>query len=264
MTGAVLGIDVGWAEGRKSSAACRLEWTDEAVSWRIIRMSTNHHERRAAIADMVGEGVAVCAVDGPLHGSLQVMDRYRLPEKLLTRGFRRIGKPGQSNSPQGRRLNQEANVFAHLVLETGRLAPAAFSTAIHERALVEAFPTSFLGTMMPDGRVPEHGLRSDVYWSHLTATAPTPPRDLLAALLEDLLPGRRPGQEPAAVRDHDERAALSCALTALGVALGRYVAVGDAADGYIHLGPMTQPWALHQLRDNADACGRPDALMVFT
>lgn len=260
---AVLGIDVGWAEGRKSSAACRLEWTTEALSWRIRRMSPEPEERRAALADLIGEGVGVCAIDGPLHGSLAVMDRYRLPEKLLTRGFRRIGKPGQSNSPTGRRLNAEANAFAALVLANGGLAPAAFPTAIHQSALVEAFPTSFLGTMMPGGMVPEHGMRSDVYWSHLTAAVPTPPRDLLAAVLDELLPGRRRTQTPGDVRDHDERAALACALTALGVALGRYVAVGDAADGYIHLGPMTQDWALEQLRENAALCARPDAVVAL-
>ncbi|GAA0571605.1 hypothetical protein [Caenispirillum bisanense] len=259
---AVLGIDVGWAAGRKSSAACRLEWDANAVGWRIVRMGTDAAERQAVLDDLVGEGVAVCAIDGPLHGSLAVMDRYRLPERLLTRGFGRIGKPGQSNSPTGRRLNEEANAFARLVLETGRLAPAAFPTAIHPGALAEAFPTSFLGTMMPDGRVPEHGLRSDVYWSHLTAAAPPPPHDLLTALLADLLPGRACAGNLTAVRDHDERAALVCALTAAAIAADRYVAVGDGADGYIHLGPWTQPWALEQLHANAAACGRPEAVVI--
>lgn len=260
--GAVLGVDVGWAPGRKSSAACRLSWTGDRIDWRIRRMGVDLGERRRVIADLMGDGVAACAVDGPLHGSLEVMDRYRLPERLLTRGFQRIGKPGQSSSPHGRRLNQEANLFAALVLDTGRLGPASHALAIHDRALVEAFPTSFLGTMMPDGRVPEHGQRSDVYFAHLTAQAPAPPRDLLAALLADLLPGRSCAHVPAAVTDHDERAALVCALTALGIALGRYVVVGDRADGTIALGRHAQPWALDQLRRNALALGCPEAIVV--
>ncbi|EKV26278.1 hypothetical protein C882_2856 [Caenispirillum salinarum AK4] len=260
-SGAVLGIDVGWAPNRKSSAVCRLEWTQDAVSWRIVPVGVDLAERRAVVVDMIGPGADVCAIDGPIHGSLEIMDRYRLPERLLTRGFQRIGKPGQSSSPQGRRLNQEATVFAALVLDTGCLGPASFAGAIHDRALVEAFPTSFLGTMLEKDGVPEHGQRSDVYYAHLLGTAPAPPQDRLAALLEDLLPGRACLQRPAEVRDHDERAALVCALTALSVARGRYVAVGDAADGFITLGAHTRPWAVAQLRRNAEALGRSETVL---
>lgn len=260
-SGAVLGIDVGWAPNRKSSAVCRLEWTRDAMSWRITPVGVDLAERRAVVGNMAGPGADVCAIDGPIHGSLEIMDRYRLPERLLTRGLQHIGKPGQSSSPQGRRLNQEATVFAALVLDTGRLGPARFAGAIHDRALVEAFPTSFLGTMLEADGVPEHGQRSDVYYAHLLGRAPSPPRDMLAALLDDLLPGRARRQSPADVRDHDERAALVCALTALSVACGRYVAVGDTADGFITLGAHTRPWAVEQLRRNAEALGQPDAVV---
>ncbi|WP_404379300.1 hypothetical protein [Caenispirillum salinarum] len=260
-TGAVIGIDVGWAPNRKSSAVCRLEWTRDAVSWRTTPVGVDLAERRAVVADMTGQGADVCAIDGPIHGSLEIMDRYRLPERLLTRGFQRIGKPGQSSSPQGRRLNQEATVFAALVLDTGRLGPARFAGAIHDRALVEAFPTSFLGTMLEKDGVPEHGQRSDVYYAHLLGRVPAPPRDMLSALVEDLLPGRACLQRPAEVRDHDERAALVCALTALSVACGRYVSVGDGADGFITLGAHTRAWAVDQLHRNAEACGCPEAVI---
>lgn len=260
--GAVLGIDVGWSPNRKSSALCRLEWTATTAMWRILPVGVDLVERRAAVSALMGEGVSVCAIDGPLHGSLEIMDRYRLPERLLTRGFQRIGKPGQSSSPQGRRLNQEASLFAALVLDTNRLDASAFDAAIHDRALVEAFPTSFLGTMLPEDGVPEHGQRSDVYYSHLLGRAPTPPKDLLSALLADLLPGRAIAQDPATVTDHDERAALVCALTALSVVSARYVAVGDEADGFITLGAHTQDWAVQQLQRNALALGVPEAVIA--
>src|ERR1019366_5068164 len=43
-------------------------------------------------------------------------------------------------------------------------------------------------------------------------------------------------------RDHDERAALVCLLTAASVAFGRYTAVGDPQGGYFFL-PAWRAWA---------------------
>jgi len=59
-------------------------------------------------------------------------------------------------------------------------------------------------------------------------------------------------QHPSAVTNHDDRAALVCALTALCVAARDYTAVGDE-DGWIILPPSSfvQGWAMHALRANA-------------
>jgi hypothetical protein len=50
-------------------------------------------------------------------------------------------------------------------------------------------------------------------------------------------------------RNHDERAALVCLLTAAGVAEGKYTAVGNAATGYFFLPPwsMWQSWARQEI-----------------
>lgn len=68
----------------------------------------------------------------------------------------------------------------------------------------------------------------------------------------------------AAVTNHDDRAALVCALSALAVVAGDFVAVGDD-DGWIILPPRAfiQPaqWAL--LAANASEQG-PGALFVET
>jgi len=56
------------------------------------------------------------------------------------------------------------------------------------------------------------------------------------------------------IRDHDDRAAFACALTALCVAAGQFTAVGDA-DGWIILPPraMIPDWGWSALTANAAA-----------
>jgi hypothetical protein len=50
-------------------------------------------------------------------------------------------------------------------------------------------------------------------------------------------------------RQHDQRAALVCLMTAAGVFTGQYVAVGDEAGGYFFLPPWSDwtPWARGEL-----------------
>ena len=50
-------------------------------------------------------------------------------------------------------------------------------------------------------------------------------------------------------RDHEERAALVCLLTAASVAAGRYTAVGDDEGGYFFLPPFALwgEWARHEM-----------------
>jgi hypothetical protein len=58
--------------------------------------------------------------------------------------------------------------------------------------------------------------------------------------------------------DHEHRAAVVCALTAMCVARQQYVAVGDSRNGYIILPPQSepsvagmQPWAMTMILANA-------------
>jgi hypothetical protein len=71
-------------------------------------------------------------------------------------------------------------------------------------------------------------------------------------LRRGLLPGRAVATGWASVTNHDDRAALVCALTALGVASGNYVAVGDD-DGWIVLPPraLVRNWSWADLMANA-------------
>lgn len=235
-SGSVLGIDVGWSLKARSSAVCRLDWDHTNVRWTIARFTANPGDRHDTIcAVMAGKPLQAVAFDGPLRGDLAPIDHYRTAERQLSiRAIREaIGKLAQSNSGNGLLLNAATNSCAAIVLDHGEIAPATHRHAIHDRAIVEGFPNSFLGLMLPDpgplkgGR----GQRSDRYYKAL-AEAGT-----LDALLIHHLPGRTATDSFAGVTNHDDRAALICALTALGVANDNYIAAGDA-HGWIIMPPQ--------------------------
>ena len=236
----MLGVDVGFSPERRSSAVCRLDFTRDAVSWTIERFRAIEPERTDTLRRLAGRPLLAAAFDGPLRRGLDVIGHYREAERVLTRGVgRRIGKPGSSAAPVGQLLNAATNTCAEIVTATGHVAPARHSEAIDAAAIIEAFPHAWLGLLIdaPDA-LPNirRGNRSDVYYAHLADTG------RLDAALAHLLPGRRGAASFSGVTDHDERAALICALAALGLAAGAYHAVGDEADGWIVL-PARAMWA---------------------
>ncbi len=260
--GSVIGIDVGCSPLRRSSAICRLDWTASTIFWEIERFRAIEPERESVIAKVgAGRPVAVAAFDGLLRRGFDIIGRYRTAERMLTRRLGRvIGKTGQSSAPVGKLLNQHANECAAHVLALADLNEARHGVPLDDKALVEAFPGAFLGTMIenPESLGARRGDRSDTFFRHLTGSG------RLRALIDHLLPERTLTGDLAAVVNHDDRAALVCALSALAVAAGNFVAVGDD-DGWIILPPRTfiQPaqWAL--LEANASDQGAT-ALFVET
>lgn len=249
--GSVVGIDVGCSPTRRSSAVCRLDWSESAVSWDIARFRAVEPERERVIAQLAGgRQIVAAAFDGPIRQGFDIIGRYRTAERMLTRRLRPlIGKPGQSSAPVGKLLNEHANECVRHLVACCNVQDARHGVAIDQRALAEAFPSSFQGLMIDD---PTHlaarrGDRSDTFFQHLAATGG------FHALLECLLPGRKFAFDPKTVTNHDDRAALVCALTALCVAAGQFVAVGDD-DGWIILPPRSfirsPQWQL--LAANAD------------
>ncbi|WP_296820472.1 hypothetical protein [Brevundimonas sp.] len=232
-----------------------LEWNDTFVDWQVDRFRATLEDRQRAVRGIVDRTVECVAIDGPLRRGLDVIGRYRVAEKLLTRRLQPlIGKPGQSSSPVGRLLNENANLCALEALSTGCVRPAAHSVAIDEFAIVEAFPSSFLGVLLakPQEVRARRGDRSDTFFEMLADTA-------LTALLNELLPSRELRRPFSAATNHDDRAAIVCAMTALCVAEGRYSAVGDD-DGWIILPPrpFLQPWASDLIEANGrDSDARP-------
>jgi Protein of unknown function (DUF429) len=252
-SGSILGVDVGCSPTRRSSAVCRLDWNPVRITWTIERFAANESERPKTLQRLADRPLLVAAFDGPLCGDLEVIGRYRHAERMLTRGLQPlIGKPGQSSTPVGRGLNLHANSCAQTILATGQLLSATHAHAIHAKAIVEAFPSTFLGLLIerPEALHTKRNKRSDDFYEHLVEVG-TP-----SHLLDWLLPARQTSSRFEEVTNHDDRAALICALSALCVAAGEYGAVGDS-DGWIVLPPQpfVRPWAISHLENNAKERG---------
>jgi hypothetical protein len=186
--GSVLGIDVGFSFKRKSSAVCRLDWNQQEIRWITKRFGAGLEEREFIINDVAGENLLhAVALDGPLRAGFDTIGQYRLAERMLTRRLQpKIGKPGQSSAPVGIALNKATNACAMIVKRTCRLVSASHAVKIDDVAIVEAFPSSFLGLMLqnPTAIEARRGNRSDLYFMELGRTG------TLENLLKFLLPNR--------------------------------------------------------------------------
>src|SRR4051794_24295390 len=110
-TGAVLGVDVGFSERKRSSAVCRLDWDRRPIDWAVCRFRALPGEREDAIAAVAGScRLEAAAFDGPLRAGFDVVGRYRLAERMLTQRLgAKIGKPDQASASVGKKLNAAAN-----------------------------------------------------------------------------------------------------------------------------------------------------------
>ena len=259
--GSVLGIDVGWSEKKRSSAVCRLSWDDRQIQWEIDRFRATPSDRENTIRRVAGESeLLAVAIDGPLRHGFDMIRRYRSAERLLSRGQlqKRIGKPGQSSSPNGKKLNVQANRTATFVKRCCRVREAKHGVRIDDRAIVEAFPTTFLGVMIEfPAQLKRPRSRSDRYFAHLAE------HHCIGRFVQRLLGGRKCIHDPRDVKNHDDRAALVCALTALSVVAGEFTAVGDKVDGWIILPPQWAfagpAWAAACATARAEALGQESA-----
>jgi hypothetical protein len=247
--GSVLGVDVGFSVKSRSSAVCRLDWDGNAVSWAIARFRALPEEQKRVISSIGGSHrLEAAAFDGPLRRGLNLIGRYRTAERMLTRRLRPIGKPGQANVPVGIKLNEAANACARITLETCHVAEARHTVKIDGRAIVEAFPSAFMGVMLlnPSELLTKRNDRSDIYFEHLASNGG------FLRVLQHVLPTRKFEQNVDRITNHDDRAAFVCALTALCVAAGDFTAVGDD-DGWIILPPwkFIRSWARRALEANA-------------
>jgi predicted RNase H-like nuclease len=276
-SGLVLGIDVGYSDQRASTGIAVLEWDSATITLQCRAVTVPGI--LGALEDFVGgRQIACAALDGPLGGNLGTLTEHRSAEKMLTRNKPPecpIGKPGSMASEVGRKLHRAAKGVARLLLENYRLAKAAHLARIHDLALVEAFPTSFLGALLKGDEIPpaRRRNRSDRFYRRLLGPDWQLPQtagkrhwdtplstNRLRDLVLDLLPGRRLVACLEDVTDHDERAAVICAISALCVVDRRYMAVGDSVGGYIILPPPkkegrvgAQDWAVQWLEENARA-----------
>lgn len=259
-TGIVLGIDVGFSETARTTCFCTLEWNHVVAAFRFGVTISDAEARRRALIELVGsrELLAV-AVDGPLTRGLRLVAHYRSAEALLSRGvLQKRGKPGQTSAPVGQKLHFHATQLAELALECVRIAASAHGDAIHAKCIVEAFPNMYLAALIDEHALPP--LKRDAtdrYWEVLVHKS-----DRLLRVLAHLLPRRHLQNELRSIADHEQRAGVICALTALSVAMREYVCVGDSEDGDIVLPPRAMwgagvrapgAWLEAELRANLPA-----------
>ena len=215
-TGSVLGIDVGWSPRKKTTCICLLAWDISTARLTFRLVGADGVERRTAVRDLAREcgELAAVAIDGPLTSGLRSIRHYRSAEALLSRGtLQRRGKPGQTSSPTGLQLHAHATSLAQLVIEELSIALSSHPQSIHERCVVEAFPNMFMAAIVPEGSLTVLKRdASDRYWDTLVRDS-----DRLIRLIEHLLPGRRLDYELRECIDHEHRAGVICALTALAV-----------------------------------------------
>ena len=145
--------------------------------------------------------------------------------------FQRRCKPGLSHvRGTGIRLRQAGTDTATQVRPyvSSREVRAPFPRVYPPVNVVEAFPNAYLAVLLPGQEflsVPhlKRGRKFDWLYERCVAT------DIFKRLVQKLCPA---GAEQIVSRiesnrNHDERAALICLLTAAGVATGKYTAVGD-------------------------------------
>jgi len=273
----VLGIDVGYSERRATTGLCVLAWGPRDVTWTVARARRDEADRRTALQRLLGgdrSPVLAVGVDGPLRPALVYDTSYRCGDALLARGrFAKRGKPGQTSSGGGRRLHAEACRLVALMLEEATVATACHACAISDRAIGEAFPNLFLGVLCDDRDYPDRPRKARQWTDELyELQGPTTSMRRRLTTLLRALTGKRKIDGEWDIADHDERAALVCALTAVCLAAGRFVAAGSPKDGWIILPPLDhwgrdargERWAWRELQNNlvSVAADFPDAAVA--
>jgi hypothetical protein len=275
----VLGIDVGWSPRRATTGLCLLTWDAAEVTWALARARWDEASRdRAASIGALLDGrreLLAVAVDGPLRPGLAYRPGHRCAEALLTRGrfqLARRGSPASTAGGHGPRLHAEACRLAALAVTLADVAPAEHPIAISTRQVVEAFPNFFLGVLCDDDDYPERPRQrrrwTDTLYRLREGATDIPAR--MQRLLASLLP-RRAVAGQWGLRNHEDIAALACALAALCVAAGEFVAVGSEQDGAIVLPPLGhwgrdargRRWAEAWIGDNVTAMKASGAVLAI-
>lgn len=232
----LIGLDIGYSTHRRTNALAEIN--DGEL--RVIKL--NVAERDAELAQV--KDVDVIAIDAPIVPTGCPLTVPRLVEQFFCRGiFQKRCKPGASHVPgTGHLLRTHGSQAAALVAHASRWStPPPFPTVFPQSGIVEAFPNAFLGVALPDEVyvVTPKLLRGAKFdwpyhqWIERQIFAEAVVRCGLPLELNDRL---------ISERDHEQRAALVCLLTAAFAATGQAEVIGEAATGYFFL-PSAEIWA---------------------
>ncbi len=255
----VLGVDVGWSQRRKSTGLAVISFGEGEIELRIRRSTAQLAELSATVEELLQRRCPdAVAIDGPLGPALHPLPegRERGCERVLMRGrLRELCSPVDWRNPlRGRPLYEAAMAIARQINE---LLSAGRRTGTRPRRIkiVEAFPDAFMAVMLPlatrkDKKGSQVGSRtSRLYKTWLAGSRSAAAR--LLSLLTSAGATRALLHQFTQVTNKDEQSAVVCAVTALCVARGRYVTIGERATGEIVLPPLTlwQRWAIDEIHE---------------
>jgi hypothetical protein len=252
----IAGIDSGLTLTKPTSGVCRTGTNGFVVGYTYIdKLSRSQLLSPVTSIDCLG-------IDAPILPENTLHYDPRAVESLFMRGaFHRRCQPGASHVVgTGQALRRSGcDTAIQFAKETKAKGSVPYPRVQTDQNIVEAFPNAFLGVMLDQHVIDEtpisRGERTDKFFSLCNA------HGVFTQLKQHLC-----WKDSAFWRafpttiNHDELAALVCALTAICAHLGKYVAVGDRSGGYFFLPPwpLWKPWAkeaLETVRKESDFCG---------
>jgi predicted nuclease with RNAse H fold len=237
----LLGVDVGYSETKQTTG----------IAWRVadevtaIKVGSSWDERR----DVLPNGItfSVAALDAPILPHHEGKLRRGCEQAFYGGAFWNRCRPGLSHHGRSLLLSEAgtaaADQFANVLDAKSCLAPGL---TVHRNVpVVEAFPNTFLGVLLPESAFAgwskeTREKKSDWLYRNAVCTG------LIADALKRLGWGESKTINRFEVeKDHDLRAALVCLLTAGFALSGFATVVGDAQCGWFWLPPldMWQSWA---------------------
>ncbi len=224
----IVGLDIGFSERKRTNALAIVR--DGVLTVPELMYPS---ERDAALRLL--DAVDVIAIDAPIVPAGTPEHLSRKCEHIFSCGdFQRRCKPGMSHvRGTGRQLRAEGRRAADQI--TGSAT-----------RIVEAFPNTFLGVILPEEAFPSPPGRSRKFnWLYEQWIERELFRQIVAAAQLPPEVTVRCEREP----NRDVRAALICLITAAFVADDNYAAIGDETAGHFYLPPMKlwQMWALRSL-----------------
>ncbi len=243
----LLGVDVGYSQTKRTTG---LAWrgTDGKVEVRTV--GTSWDERKRSLPG--SKTFSIAALDAPILPDHQGTPRRGCEAVFYGGAFWNRCRPGLSHHGRALHLRkagmEAAGQFAAVLGGKCCLGPGL--TARQTIPIVEAFPNTFLGVLLPETvfkEKPKEKNEKKSDWLYRAAVC----TGRIAALAK-----RLGWDEPRTIKKledeehHDHRAALVCLLTAGFAASGVSTVVGDAEHGWFWLPPvdMWEPWAKQELR----------------
>lgn len=239
----LIGFDIGFSARRATSGVAKFEGDSFSCKRTTSEWSSREKVLGSCVADVV-------AIDGPILEDIGYPQR--LCETVFARGlFARRCKPAFSHVPgTGRKFRTATKETAKCLasLTHGRDTGYTFPHVMKEKNIVEAFPNAFLGVLLADSYFQEmgqlkRGKKFDWLYDRCREAG------VFRSLVDSVGAGNLLAAKIEESKDHEERAALVCLLTAAAVAVGRYTAVGEEGGGYFFLPPLAlwAEWARREI-----------------